>query len=63
MRKKAAKERLNRIKVIIERHPDTYIADRTVLQLLRGSLKAPVQVEDEKTGKIRIEGGKSTNRK
>jgi RNA-directed DNA polymerase len=36
------------------------IADRTVLKLIRGWLKAPVHVEDEKTGKMRIEGGKST---
>ena len=36
------------------------IADRRMLKLIQGWLKAPVHVTDEKTGRVRIEGGKAT---
>ena len=36
------------------------IVDHKILTLIRGWLKAPVHVEDEKTGKVRIEGGWKT---
>jgi RNA-directed DNA polymerase len=36
------------------------IVDHKILALIRSWLKAPVHVEDEKTGKTRIEGGKAT---
>jgi len=36
------------------------IVDHKMLTLIRSWLKAPVQVEDEKTGKTRIEGGRAT---
>jgi RNA-directed DNA polymerase len=36
------------------------IVDRRILALIRGWLKAPVHVRDEKTGKVRIEGGQAT---
>ena len=36
------------------------IVDHKLLTLIRSWLKAPVQVEDEKTGKTRIEGGWAT---
>ncbi|MBA2703561.1 MAG: group II intron reverse transcriptase/maturase [Blastocatellia bacterium] len=36
------------------------IVDHKMLALIRGWLKAPVHVEDERTGKTRIEGGQAT---
>lgn len=36
------------------------IVDRRILTLIRGWLKAPVHVTDDKTGKVRIEGGQAT---
>ena len=36
------------------------IVDRRMLKLIQGWLKAPVHVTDEKTGRVRIEGGQAT---